>query len=277
MSVESNRARGRAGVLAGALAAAVVGGVVAALAACSSRPHVVLPPADAVNVKPQPKLAAEYNVQLGIAYMQRGDLAFAQRKLLLARKENPRSPTVHGTLALLYERLGDIKSADREFHEALRLAPRDPDISNNYAVYLCRTNRIDQGVERLVATARDPLYNTPAAAYTNAAVCLSTVHRDAEAKSYLGLAIKLQPGFEEAVFQLANLELRGGDLADARAAVDHYIHSYTETPELLALGARIAHAQRDPVGEQHYKERLRVDFPNSPQTRALVSSDPNPG
>lgn len=297
MSVESIRACGRTEVLARAprrvlpgapwrmlagapgrmLATALVGALVAALAACSSRPRVVLPPPDAVNAKPQPKLAAQYNVQLGIAYMQRGDLAFAQTKLLLALKENPHDPTVHGTLALLYERLGNIKSADREFREALRLAPHNPDISNNYAVYLCRTNRIDQGVKRLVTTARDPLYNTPAAAYTNAAVCLFTVHRDAEAKHYLGLALKLQPGFEEAVFQLASLELREGAFGDARTAVDHYIRNYTETAEILALGAKIAHAQRDPVGEQHYKERLRVDFPNSPQTRALASSDPNPG
>jgi type IV pilus assembly protein PilF len=260
-----------------ALIVGLTGAAALAVAACSSRPRVVTPASDAVNLKPQPKLAAKYNVQLGIAYMERGDLEFAQQKLNLALQENPRDPSVHSALALLYERLGQIKNADREFHRALRLAPHDPDVSNNYAVYLCRTNRIDQGVKRLLSTARDPLYKTPEAAYTNAAVCLRNVHRDAEAKRYLKLALALRPGFAEAAYQLAYLEMQHGDLRDARAEIDRYIQNYAETASMLALGLRIAHQQGDPAGEEHYKQRLRVDFPNSPQTRALDSSSPNPG
>ncbi len=260
---------GRWGVMAGLAALAA--------AACASRPHLPSVTSESVNLKPQPKLAAKYNVQLGIAYMQRGDLEFAQQKLLLALKENPRDPMVHNALALLYERLGEIKRADGQFREALRLAPRDPNVSNDYAVYLCRTNRVAQGVRRLIATARDPLYATPEAAYTNAAVCLRSVHRDALAKRYLERALVLRPGFAEAAYQLASLELQQGDLRDARAQVDHYIRHYTETPELLALGVRIARKQDDPVGEEHYKQRLRVDFPNSPEARALASPDPAPG
>jgi type IV pilus assembly protein PilF len=265
MTVTRRRMSGLAGV------------IVLALAACASRPHVNFPTSNAVNLKPQPKLAAKYNVQLGIAYMERGDLDFAQQKLELALQENPRDPTVHSALALLYERLGEIDRADKQFRRALRLAPRDPDISNNYAVYLCRTNRIDQGVKRLIATARDPLYRTPEAAYTNAAVCLRNVRRNAEAKRLLQLALQLRPGFAEAAFQLADLDMQQGDLKDARAEVDGYIQNYAETPALLALALQIARKQGDPAGEEHYKQRLRVDFPNSPQARALSSSDPNPG
>ena len=262
----------RLGLMSGIAAVTVL-----AVAACASRPHVSLPTSDAVNLKPQPKLAAQYNVQLGIAYMQRGDLGIAQQRLLLALQENPRDPSVHSALALLYERLGEIDQADKQFHRALRLAPHDPDISNNYAVYLCRTNRIDQGVKRLIATARDPLYKTPEVAYTNAAVCLRNVHRDAESKRLLELALELRPGFAEAAFQLAYLDMQQGDLRDARAEVDHYIQTYAETPALLALGLQIARKQGDPVGEEHYKQRLRVDFPDSQQARALSSANPNPG
>ncbi len=259
--------------MAGALAIAAIG----SLAACASKPKVVSTIPDTPTPKPQPQEAAKYNVELGVAYMQRGDLELAQDRLKRALKESPRDPTVHSALALLDERLGQLDEADREFHTALRLAPRDPDVSNNYAVYLCRTNRVDEGVKRLLATARDPLYTTPEAAYTNAAVCLHSAHRDTEAELDLRRAIALRPGFAEAVLELANLELLQGKLADARSQIDHYLDTYAATPDLLALGVRIAHALGDPVAQQRYEQRLRVDFPDSPQTRALGSPSPNPG
>ena len=256
-----------------ALAAAFCG----ALAACAGKPRVNTAPPTRPVMKADLPEAAKYNVELGIAYMQRGELALAQDKLERAVKESPRDPEVHSALALLQERLGNPSQADYEFREAMRLAPHDPDIANNYAVYLCRTHRVDEGVKELLATARNPLYATPEAAYTNAAVCLRSEHRDAEAKRALESAVALRPGFAEAEFQLAELEMQHGELATARARIDHYIQTYTATPDLLLLGVRIAKALHDPIGQQHYEQRLRVDFPNSPQTQALAGSSLNAG
>ncbi|MGH8217467.1 MAG: type IV pilus biogenesis/stability protein PilW [Steroidobacteraceae bacterium] len=250
---------------------------VAALAACAGKPRVNTIPPPQQRVKADLPEAAKYNVQLGIAYMQRGELAIAEDKLERALKESPHDPEVHSALALLDERLGNTSQADREFHEAIRLAPRDPDIANNYAVYLCRTHRVNEGVKQLLATARNPLYTTPEAAYTNAAVCLRSEHRDAEAKQALESALALRPAFAEAVFQLAELEMQHGELASARARIDRYIQLYTATPDLLLLGVRISKALHDPVGRQRYEQRLRVDFPDSPQTQALAASGPNRG
>ncbi|GEM_PF-169347 len=249
-----------------------------ALAACaSSRPRVDSTPPPAPTFKPHLEEAAKYNVELGVAYMQRGELAVAKEKLERAVKENPRDPEVHSALALLYERLGNPSEAEQEFREAMRLAPHDPDIANNYAVYLCRTHRVDEGVRHLLATARNPLYTTPEAAYTNAAVCLRSEHRDDEARRALESALALRPGFAEAVFQLADLEMQHGELRDARGRIDRYIETYTATPDLLLLGVRVCRALHDPVGEQRYEQRLRVDFPNSPQTQALAGLGSNTG
>ena len=256
--------------LAAALCAALV-------AACSSKPRVDNPPPTRQVLKPDLPEAAKYNVELGIAYMQRGELALAKEKLERALKESPRDPEVHSALALLYERLEQPADADREFHTALKLAPHDPKIANNYAVYLCGDRRVDEGVKLLLETAHDPLYETPEAAYTNAAVCLRSVHRDAEAKANLLRALALRPNFAEAVFQLATLEMQHGQLRDARARIDRFIEVYSATPDLLALGVRLSRALGDPVGAQHYVERLRVDFPDSQQTRALSQQSTNPG
>ncbi len=247
-----------------------------AIAACASKPRVASPIPDTPSPKPQLAEAAKYNVELGIAYMQRGDLERAQDKLNRALKEAPRDPSVHSALALLYERLGELDEADSEFRRAMRLAPRNPDVSNNYAVYLCRTHRVDEGVKRLLATAHDPLYSTPEAAYTNAAVCLHSVNRDTEAEADLQRALELRPSFAEAVLQLSTLDAQHGKLRVALARIDRYFDTYSSTPDLLVLAIQIAHTLGDPAAQQRYEQRLRIDFPDSPQTRAL-SSSPGPG
>jgi type IV pilus assembly protein PilF len=141
----------------------------ALIAACGSAPR-----AQGAENKAD---AAKYNVQLGVEYIRQGNLGLAKEKLERAEKQNPRDPNVHSSLALLHERLGDRKKADAHFKTALRLAPRSPDISNNYAVYLCRTGRHAEGVKRFEDAARNPLYRTPEAAWTNAGVCLRQADR----------------------------------------------------------------------------------------------------
>ncbi len=252
--------------------------VLVALAGCASHKPVVNtlgPPQQ--KPKYDPHDAAAYNMQLGLAYMERGELAIAKDKLERAAREDPKDPNVHAALALLNERLGNTPKADEEFHTALTRAPHNPDIRNNYAVYLCRTKRTDQGVRELLDVAHDPLYSTPEVAYTNAGVCLRSEHRNAEAERAFLAAIALRPGFAEAVFQLASLELERNLLSSARTRIDNYIATFTDTPDLLLLGVRIARAQGDRRAEQRYVQRLRVDFPDSDQTRAVAARPANSG
>jgi type IV pilus assembly protein PilF len=249
----------------------------AAVAGCSSKPRVITPVVERPATKADLPEAAKYNVELGVAYMDRGDLALAKDKLERAENEAPRDPMVHSALALLFERLEQPADADREFHTALKLAPQDPKIANNYAVYLCGSHRVDEGVKLLLQTARNPLYETPEAAYTNAAVCLRSVHRDTEAKADLLRAIALRPNFGEAVLQLATLEMQQGQLREARARIDRYIQTYQATADLLELGMRISHALHDPLSEHRYEQRLRVDFPDSQETRALSQTNAGAG
>jgi len=257
---------------------AVLAGLAAVLlGACASKPAINDFAPMRPQQTPQPEEAAKYNVQLGVAYMERGELAVAKDKLERAVKQNPKDPNAHSALAMLYERLGNPSEADAQFQTALRLAPHSPEISNNYAVYLCRTHRVDEGVRRLLEAARNPLYPTPEAAYTNAGVCLRGVHRDDEAERAFVSAVILRPSFAEAVYQLSDLDMQRGRLVQARARIDSYVNNYTATPDLLLLGVHVCHALGDRVGELRYSQRLRVDFPDSQQTRSLLAPNPNPG
>src|ERR1700726_4327056 len=221
--------------------------------------------------------AAGYNVQLGLGYLQKGDLAVAKEKLERAERESPRDPKVHSALGLLYERFGESKRADEEYRTALRYGPKDPDIANNYAGFLCKSARTEEGVKYFLEAARNPLYRTPEAAYTNMAVCLRAAHRDDEAKQALQRALAIKPNFAEAAYQLADLEFERGRLSDARIALTQYTERFDPTPDLLLLGVRIARAMGDRVAAEHYARSLRMDFPTSEQARALSDLNRSPG
>ncbi len=204
--------------------------------------------------------AAKYNIQLGTAYLQQGNYALAREKLERSLKQNPKDPDVHTSLGLLYDRTGDAKLADKHFKEALRLAPDKPDISNNYAIYLCKNGRADEGVDRFMAVAANKYYRTPEVALTNAGVCLRSVKRLDEAAQKFNGAIKARPNYSEATVQLASLHLERNELAEARKVVDTYLNAFKPQPDVLLSAVTVARASKDRMSEEKYSARPAPGF-----------------
>jgi type IV pilus assembly protein PilF len=221
--------------------------------------------------------AARVNMQLGLGYLQEGNLPIAKEKLERARGEDPDLPEIHGAMALLDQRLGRDKEADKEFRTALQLEPRDPSMLNNYAVFLCSHGRPDEGVRNFEQAAENPLYSTPWAAFTNAGVCLRAAHREGEAAARFDRALRSNPAYSEAVFQASDLDLQLQKYADARLRIELFLFNNAATPDLLLLAWRIAQAQNDADAQRKYASRLALEFPNSAQSRALAASRINPG
>ena len=219
--------------------------------------------------EPQEITAAKYNVQLGTAYMQQGNYALAKDKLERALKQNPKDPDVHTSLGLLYDRTGDSKLADKHFREALRLAPDKPDLANNYAIYLCKNGRVDEGVARFTAVANNKFYRTPEVALTNAGVCLASAKRLDEASQHFAAAIRAKPNYTEATVQLATLQLQRNQVAEARTVVETYLNAFRPDPDVLLTAVNVARAAKDRMSEEKYSRALRLEFPDSAQTRAL--------
>src|SRR6185312_4515108 len=175
---------------------------------------------------------------------KQGNLALAQTKLMRALDEDSHLAEAHGAMALLDERLGKVKDADREYRRALRLSNDSPAMQNNYAVYLCSHGRPDEGVGYFEKAASNPLYQTPWAAFTNAGVCLHSVHRDAEAMQRFLQAMQSNPHYADAVLQASNLDFLQQHYAMARARIDAYLRGNSATADLLLLGWRVAGAQQ---------------------------------
>jgi type IV pilus assembly protein PilF len=210
--------------------------------------------------------AAKYNIQLGTAYLQQGNYPLAKEKLERSLKQNPKDADVHTSLGLLYDRTGDPKLADHHFREALRLAPNNPDISNNYAIYLCKNGRTEEGVDRFMAVASNKFYRTPEVALTNAGVCLRAAKRFDEAQQKFVGAISARPNYSEATVQLAGLQLERDQVAEAKKVVDTYINAFKPDPEVLVAGVRVARAAKDKMAEEKYCRTLRMEFPDAART-----------
>ncbi|MEO7773439.1 MAG: type IV pilus biogenesis/stability protein PilW [Steroidobacteraceae bacterium] len=214
------------------------------------------------------KDAAQANMQLGVAYMQQNNLPVAKEKLERAAKQAPRNADVHSALAYLYERLNQPKQAENEYRTALRLAPDNSEVSNNFAVFLCRNGHTEEALKRFEAASQDRLYRTPWAALTNAGVCLRGVKRFDEARASFERALRMRPNHAEAAYQLADLQLNQQQPDAASKTIDNFL-TMAASPDLLLLGVRVANARGDRVQRESYARRLRRDYPNSAQVRAL--------
>lgn len=215
------------------------------------------------------KEAAKANVSLGMAYMQQGNLMLAKEKLERAAKQDPKSTEVSWAMASLYERMEMPKEADRSYKKAIDLAPNNSQIANTYAVFLCRQGDMDRALPLFDKVIADKLYQTPYAAAANAGTCLRDDKRTADARLYFERAVALGPGFADASVGLGDLQIAQGDNAGAMKTVDNFVRNGTKSADVLVVGVRAAVAQRDCTAATKYTLRLRLDFPNAPQTTGL--------
>jgi type IV pilus assembly protein PilF len=224
-----------------------------------------------------PKQAATYNVQLAMAYLSKGDLALAREKIEKALKQDPTNVDAHRAAALLYDRLGDNNRADKEYSTVLRLKPGDPEALNNYGVYLCRHERIDEGEKLFLKAARDPVYKTPESAYTNAGLCMRGAKRYDEAIKYFETALTAKPRYGDALYQMADVNFEQKRLPEAQLYVQRYIQNVGASAEILWLGVRVERALGNPHIADSYAKRLKAEYPATEQTRALLASERKPG
>jgi type IV pilus assembly protein PilF len=146
--------------------------------------------------------AADYNVQLGLAYLREGDTPRAKQKLLLSLRQAPKWPVALDAMAYFLEITGDNPNAEKYYKEAIKYAPRSGMALNNYGTFLCRTKRYITAERYLMTAAKQMHYVNTAKAYENAGLCAMKIPNDALAKFYFSEAIKQDPRLPTAQYML---------------------------------------------------------------------------
>lgn len=216
------------------------------------------------------KDAARFNVQLGVNYMQRGELEEARDKLERAVQQDPELPAAHAALGILYERVGDTRRAGDHLRRATRLAPDDPSMLNALGGFLCRHGDRREGIRNFEAAANNAFYRTPAVALTNAGVCARGIPDPETAETFLRQALEADRTSAEALLQMADLSLETGRSLQARAFLQRYEAVGPATAYSLGLGHRIERAAGDARAAADYATRLLREFPTSIEARNLA-------
>lgn len=163
--------------------------------------------------------AAQYNVQLGLAYLQQGNTERAKQKLDLAMQEAPQHPVVLDAFGYYYEYTHQNKLADTFYRRALAANPNLPAAQNNYGAFLCRMHKYQEAEKYLLKAANSSSYLGNANSFTNAGLCALSAGDERHAKTYFDKALQLNPNqkiAKSALQQLAsplNLENRKHELA----------------------------------------------------------------
>lgn len=215
------------------------------------------------------KEAARANTQLGVAYLRQGNIAQAKEKLEKAEKQDPRSYEVQYALALYSERVNEPADADGHYQAALRLSANNAEVANAYAVFQCKSGKVDAAIRLFDEVVKNPLYSAPWVAATNAAVCLRSDKRNADAVPWLERAIAQRPDYFAAVVELGDIHISNNEPQKARAAVDRFLAIGRKSSDVLLVGVRAAVAQGDRAAADVYARLLRRDFPNTQAATVL--------
>jgi type IV pilus assembly protein PilF len=218
------------------------------------------------------KERARSHTDLGAAYFQQRQLDIALEEFTLATKIDPNFGLAYNGLGLVHAALGQDDIAERNFKRALQLEPNNSESHNNFGSFLCGRNRIDESVKEFMAAVKNPLYATPAVAYTNAGICSLRKQDSVNAEIYFQKALEYEPLAAVAAYQLASIQFKRNDVAKAKTTLQNTVLSQP-TPENLWLSIQIARKLGAKNDEASYALQLRRQYPDSEQAKLLASGN----
>jgi type IV pilus assembly protein PilF len=219
--------------------------------------------------KSQTEDPATLNLQLGMAYIQSGELDIALEKLNKALEYDSSMPQTYNALGVLYEETGKEKLAGKHYQQALALDSHYNVARMNYARFLCTNGQAQEGEIQYLAVADDPDYPAPEDAYAGAAVCALKIPDHDLAEAYLNKALELRPDATRALFQLADMSYAQGRYQQARSYLQRYHARAQYGPESLWLAISIENALGNRQQSQIYSQMLASRFASSDQARQL--------
>jgi len=225
-----------------------------------------------VSVSASTNEIAEANLNLGIAYLKRGEYEKALAKLNKALSSDPGYAPTYNALGLLYQRIGKPEQAEQYYKRAISISPNDSSTLNNYGQFLCHNNRYDEAQETFLSAANNPLYDSPEVAIANAGTCALKNNQPDVAESYFRDALDKNPKVPAALIQMSELSYNRGNYLSARAYLQRYLEVTEHTANSLWLGIRIEQELGDKNAISSYALLLRNNFPESKEAKLLQES-----
>ncbi len=215
--------------------------------------------------------ASDANVQLGLAYLQNGDVQRAHQKLLLAEQQAPGSLQAQGAMGYFLESTGNFSSADAYYRRAIALSSKSGAAQNNYGTFLCRRGRYSEADRHFLLALQDPNYLNTAQVNENAGLCAMQIPNSKKAAGYFMQAISQDPKQAISWLELGRINYQAKNYQQAQYYLDHYMQLVKEpTANALWLGAVLARTLGNQTAAARYTLMLQTRFPNSDAYKALI-------
>ena len=204
-----------------------------------------------------PDQATDYNVALGIAYLEQGNLPRAQAKLDKALAMAPNQPEALQAQALLYQRQGKIGLANDYFIRALSSDSQFTRARNNYAAFLYAQGQVDDACKQLQLATQDSQYLHRAQLYTNLGRCHRHLGDLEDARQNLLRAQAIDPRHARSYLVLAEIDYMQGEIDQAWEQLQSFIRLAGNTSASLHLAQQIASTRGDDAGAAFYSRQLK--------------------
>lgn len=212
---------------------------------------------------------ADTLVQLGLGYMQKGDLNVALEKLSMALEAADNYAPSHNAIAILYTRLERYDEADKHYRRSVKLAPDDGNLSNNYGAFLCGRKQYSEAYEQFYKAAKQPLYGTPELAYENAGLCALRENNLEMAETSFRNALKIRADMTVSLINMARVALLKSNYLQGRAYIQRFEEKASHSPATLQLAIEVERGLGATQQVEKYSEMLRSRFPDSEQAANL--------
>lgn len=209
------------------------------------------------------------NLDLGLRYMELGQLETALEKLNYALDLDSSNSRIHDALGVLYERIERNNDAEEHFQKALSLKPDDASAVNNYGRFLCDRGQYEQGLVHLKQAIAMPLNTRKWFAMTNAGICEYKQGHDEQSEQYLRTALEQQPNHAPALLGMVKITYKKGEHFKTRAFLDRYVGVAGQTAETLWYAVQTERQLGNSNQAEEYRQQLLQKYPLSDEAKKL--------
>ena len=162
------------------------------LGGCAQLPQKNITPDQDLSPSVDQKHAAELNVELGLAYLERNQMIRSKEKLQHAQHLAPNLSMTHYAMGYYWEQAGESAEAEKEYLRAIQLHPGAEEY-NHYGAFLCRSKQYAAAEKQFLKAIADFHYTNASNIFENAGLCAMQQKNPIKAKYYLQQAIQKDP------------------------------------------------------------------------------------
>jgi len=225
-----------------------------------------------VNKGPDLNEAAEQRLNLGLRYLQSGQVERAKHNLDKALQHAPGKASVQIGLAYYYAQVKEPVLAKRHYEKALKIDDKNGDYHNLYGSFLCDQGKFKKAEKQFLKAVKQPKYANVAATYENAGVCAKRAGKIAVAEEYFDKALDHNPKIPRSLLEKAEFLYSNHKLFRARAFLSRHFAVSQPSSQSLWLGIQIERVLGDTDALSSYGLKLTGLFPASDEAELYRDS-----